>query len=82
LAIAVPLSRLAPRIWHGSAFFVRPLRDFMIIERLATTGAGISFIGIGLTMRKRQNKSWRVFVFGGIALLVLVIVSIVFGLSM
>jgi hypothetical protein len=53
-----------------------------MIERLATAGAGISFLGIGLTMRKQQNKQWRVFIFGGIALLAFAAVSIIFGLSL
>ena len=82
MARSVPLSRSTLRVGGGSAFFVRPHDTFMIIDKLATAGVGISFIGIGITMRKQQNKQWRAYFFGGIVLMVLVVIALIFGLSM
>ena len=35
----------------------------MSFDQLCVIGMGIGFTGIGFTMRKQQNKQWRVFVF-------------------
>ncbi len=37
---------------------------------------GVSFTCLGLVMRKQHKKNWKAFLFGGIAMLVFVIVSI------
>ena len=49
--------------------------------QLAVLGAGISFTGIGVLMR-RQKKNWKAFLFGGITLLVLAVLSLLFGFSL
>lgn len=53
----------------------------MELMHVVITGAGVSFIGIGLVLRTRK-KNWRAFFFGGVTLLILVIISLVSGLSM
>jgi hypothetical protein len=54
----------------------------MNLDQICVTGTGISFTGLGLQMRKQQNKNWKAFLFGGITMLVLVILSLVFGWSL
>jgi hypothetical protein len=44
--------------------------------------AGISFTSLGILMRKQQKKDWRAFLFGGITMLAVVILSLVFGFSL
>jgi hypothetical protein len=52
-----------------------------LLGLLGTIGVGISFTGLGLVMRRQNQKNWKAFLFGGIAILTLVIISRVFGLS-
>ena len=57
------------------------LDDPMNPMQLAVLGAGISFTGIGVLMR-RQKKNWKALLFGGITLLVLAVISLLFGFSL
>ena len=41
--------------------------------------AGICFVGLGLMGRKQQKRDWRPLLLGGIAMLVIVALSFVFG---
>jgi hypothetical protein len=43
---------------------------------------GISFTGLGILMRKQQKRDWRAFILGGITMLAVVILSLVFGFSL
>ncbi len=54
----------------------------MSIDQICVAGAGVSFVGIGINLRKQQNKQWRAYFFGGLIMLLLVIVASIFGLSM
>ncbi len=54
----------------------------MTLTHLSTFGIGIGFTGVGLLLRKEHKKNWKAFLLGGIAMLVLVFVSLIFGLSM
>ncbi len=54
----------------------------MNLMHLATLGAGVSFTGLGLLMRKENKKNWKAFLLGGVAMLVLVVISLVTGLSL
>jgi hypothetical protein len=52
----------------------------MNLTNIAIFGMGISFILMGLGMRKQYpEKNWKVFVIGGVTILVLEISSICFG---
>lgn len=44
-------------------------------------GGGVAFIGLGLQLRK-QGKKWGVMFSGGIVMLLLVILSLLFGFSL
>jgi uncharacterized membrane protein len=48
-------------------------------DQLAFAGVGIVLIGIGITMRRLQHRNWRPYVIGGVTLLVLFIVAVVFN---
>jgi len=52
----------------------------MNITHFAIVGVGISFTGLGLILRK-QKKNWLAFFIGGITMLVLVALSLIFGFS-
>jgi hypothetical protein len=54
----------------------------MITDKIFPALAGISFIGIGIRLRQKQSKQWRAYFFGGVVLLLLVVLALVFGLSM
>jgi len=54
----------------------------MNLMHISALGAGISFTGLGLLMRKENKRNWKAFLFGGIAMLVLVVISLVTGLSL
>jgi hypothetical protein len=43
---------------------------------------GITFTWQGVLMRKQQKKDWRIVYFGGITMLAVVILSLVFGFSL
>ncbi len=43
---------------------------------------GIIFTNQGILMRKQQKKDWRIVFFGGITMIVVVILSLVFGFSL
>jgi hypothetical protein len=51
----------------------------MSFDQICVGIVGISFSGLGLIMRKQQKKDWRAFLFGGITMLVIVVLSLVFG---
>jgi hypothetical protein len=51
------------------------------VTHIAIMGASVSFMSIGLSLRK-QKKKWKVFFFGGIALFLLVILSLALGVSL
>ena len=53
----------------------------MKFDQLCVIGMGISFTGIGISMRKQQKPQWRAFLFGGIILLSLGLLAITFGWS-
>jgi hypothetical protein len=54
----------------------------MNLMHFSTLGAGISFTGLGLLMRKENKKNWKAFLLGGIAMFLLVVISLVTGLSL
>jgi hypothetical protein len=52
----------------------------MTLTALAILGMSVSFILLGLVDQKpRGRKNWKAFVFGGLAMLVLVVLSFLFG---
>jgi len=53
----------------------------MGITHIAALGVSISFIGLGLVFRKQQ-KDWKAFFYGGVALLLLVVVALILGSPM
>jgi hypothetical protein len=53
----------------------------MTIMHISTLGAGVSFTGIGLMMR-RQGKPWKAFFCGGLSLIVLCVLSLALGLAL
>jgi ABC-type proline/glycine betaine transport system permease subunit len=55
----------------------------MTITHVAVIGAGISFTGLGLLMRRAgKKKNWKAFLIGGITMLVLATLSLLFGFSL
>jgi hypothetical protein len=54
----------------------------MSFDQICTGLAGISFTGLGILMRKQQKRDWRAFLFGGITMLTIVILSLIFGWSL
>ncbi len=50
----------------------------MSFDQICICIVGISFTGLSVLMRKQQKKDWRAFLFGGITLLIIVILSLVF----
>jgi hypothetical protein len=54
----------------------------MIIDKILPILAGVTFVGMGIRLRQRQNPKWRVFLFSGILLLVIVGLALIFGWSL
>jgi hypothetical protein len=53
----------------------------MSFDQICTGIAGISFTGLGILMWKQQKKSWQAFLFGGITMLAIVVLSVMFSFS-
>lgn len=51
----------------------------MSLDHILVTVVAVCFTGIGVQMRKQQNKQWRAFFFGGVTILAIVILSLIFG---
>jgi hypothetical protein len=51
----------------------------MSFDQICVTGTGVSFTGLGFIMRKQQKKNWQAFLFGGIMMLAIVVLSLIFG---
>ena len=51
----------------------------MSFDQKVVAVVGISLFGLGLIMRKQHTPQWRVFCYGGIFGVAIVILSLIFG---
>jgi glucose uptake protein GlcU len=77
------LLRISSPVRVGSALDVdMATRHTMSYNHIVIGIVGIIFTNQGILMRKQQKKDWRIVFFGGITMIVVVILSLVFGFSL
>lgn len=54
----------------------------MSFDKIFPAIAGVCCIGMGLKLRKKQNKNWKAMLVMGIALLIFVVLAFIFGWQM
>jgi hypothetical protein len=71
-----------PELWTlGRSQLTKENEHMNLLENTSLPIIALCLIFLGVQMRNQQKKDWKAFLYGGIAMLVAVIIAFIFHLS-